>query len=43
MTRQEKIEHRRHMADKMRKFTGVREKYDPNKNMKKFLDKKLFL
>lgn len=35
-TRTEKVERRKNMANRMRKFTGVREQYDPKKNMKKF-------
>ena len=39
---QEKKAYRKNMANRMRKFTGVTERYDPNTNMKKFQNKSLF-
>ena len=40
LTKQQQIEFRKNMANKMRKFTGVTDKYDPNTNMKKFMGQK---
>ena len=40
MTKQQQIEFRKNMANRMRKFTGVTDKYDPNANMKKFMGQK---
>ena len=39
---QEKKAARKNMANRMRKFTGVTERYDPNTNMEKFQNKTLF-
>ena len=40
LTKQQQIEFRKNMANRMRKFTGVTDKYDPNANMKKFMGQK---
>ena len=42
MTTKQKLEFHRSLATRMRKFTGVNRHYDPNDNMKKFLDKRRF-
>ena len=42
MTTKQKLEFHRSLASRMRKFTGVNRNYDPNDNMKKFLDKRRF-
>ena len=42
MSTKQKLEFHRSLASRMRKFTGVNRNYDPNDNMKKFLDKRRF-
>ena len=42
LTSKQKLEFHRSLASRMRKFTGVNRNYDPNENMKKFLDKRRF-